>query len=171
MPARIHLRRPGADDREAFIAAAGRSRTLHGAWVSPPLTPAAYDQYVERMAGDAHVPFLVCRRDGGALVGVVNLTNIVRGAFRSGYLGWYAFTGHERQGLMREGLDAVVRHAWARLRLHRLEANIQPGNEASKALARACGFTLEGYSPRYLKIRGRWRDHERWAILADTRKP
>ena len=106
MPARIHLRRPGADDREAFLAAAGRSRALHGAWVSPPLTPAGYDQYVERMAGEAHVPFLVCRRDGGALVGVVNLTNIVRGAFRSGYLGWYAFAGHERQGLMREGLDA-----------------------------------------------------------------
>ncbi|HET9205437.1 MAG TPA: GNAT family protein, partial [Burkholderiaceae bacterium] len=73
---------------------------------------------------------------------------------------------HERQGLMREGLQAVVRHAFTQLKLHRLEANIQPGNVASIALVQACGFSKEGYSPRYLKIAGRWRDHERWAIVA-----
>ena len=66
---------------------------------------------------------------------------------------------------MHEGVSAVVRHAFTRLKLHRLEANIQPGNAASLALARACGFTREGFLPRYLKISGRWRDHERWAIV------
>jgi ribosomal-protein-alanine N-acetyltransferase len=74
--------------------------------------------------------------------------------------------GQERQGFMREGLRAVTRHAFNRLGLHRLEASIQPGNAASIALARSCGFAKEGYSPRYLKLGGRWRDHERWAILA-----
>lgn len=67
---------------------------------------------------------------------------------------------------MREGLDAVVRSAFGPMKLHRLEAAIQPGNRSSIALVKACGFTKEGYSPRYLKIGGRWRDHERWAIVA-----
>jgi ribosomal-protein-alanine N-acetyltransferase len=53
------------------------------------------------------------------------------------------------------------------MKLHRLEANIQPGNAPSIGLAKACGFRKEGFSPRYLKVRGRWRDHERWAITAD----
>ena len=75
--------------------------------------------------------------------------------------------GHERQGLMREGLQRVTRVAFQEMGLHRLEANIQPGNAASIALARSCGFRREGYSPRYLKLRGRWRDHERWALLKD----
>ena len=49
----------------------------------------------------------------------------------------------------------------------RIDANIQPGNHASIAVARGAGFTLDGFSRRYLKIGGRWREHERWAILAD----
>jgi ribosomal-protein-alanine N-acetyltransferase len=67
---------------------------------------------------------------------------------------------------VRGGRAPVVRDAFRRLGLHRLEANIQPGNRASIRLARRLGFRREGYSPRYLKIQGRWRDHERWALLA-----
>ena len=53
------------------------------------------------------------------------------------------------------------------MRLHRIEDNIQPANGASIALARAGGFNRAGLSARYLKIGGRWRDHEGWAINAD----
>ena len=118
------------------------------------------------MSGPAHQAMLVCHRETGVIVGVINISNIVRGLFRSAYLGYYTFAGWERQGLMREALQATVRHAFGALKLHRLEANIQPGNAASIGLVTACGFAREGYSPRYLKIGGRWRDHERWAVIA-----
>ena len=68
---------------------------------------------------------------------------------------------------MREAIRLVLTHAFLTMRLHRIEANIQPGNHASIALARGAGFQREGFSPRYLKISGRWRDHERWALLAE----
>lgn len=108
--------------------------------------------------------FLVCTREGGEIAGVVNVSNIVMGPLRSAYLGYYAFAGFERQGLMQAGILGVVRFAFSKLKLHRLEANVQPANAASIALVRSCGFAKEGFSPRYLKIDGRWRDHERWAI-------
>ena len=165
-PVPIRIRPPVAADQAAFLAAVRRSRSLHRPWTAAPDTPAKFGAWLERMSAPGNHPFLVCRTDSGELVGVVNLTNVVLGAFRSGYLGYYAFAGHERQGLMRRGLSAVIRHAFGPLKLHRVEANIQPANAASIALVRSCGFSREGFSPRYLKIGGRWRDHERWALLA-----
>jgi len=88
------------------------------------------------------------------------------GNFCSAYLGYYVFAGYERRGVMRAGLQQLIRHAFGPMKLHRLEANIQVGNTASIALVKACGFNQEGFSPRYLKINGRWRDHERWALVA-----
>ena len=164
MPARIDLRPPAVSDQAEFLRLARTSRALHGAWVQAPATPAQYAAWRRRMEQPGNQAFLVCLRTTRQIVGVVNLTQVVMGVFCSGYLGYYAFAGHEHQGLMRAGLKAVARHAFTALRLHRLEANIQPGNVASIALVRSCGFQREGYSPRYLKIGGRWRDHERWAL-------
>ena len=165
-PSRIYLRRVARRDQRRFLAAVHASRALHRPWVHAPSTPQQFRGYVKRSRSPATLGFLVCERRTGAFVGVINISEIVLGAFRSAYLGYYAFAGFERQGLMLEGLRAVMRHAFQSMKLHRLEANIQPGNAASLALARSCGFAKEGFSPRYLKIGGRWRDHERWAIRA-----
>lgn len=166
---RVRLLPLHAEYQQPFLAAARASLTLHRPWVSPPATPEQFAAYAERMQAPGQCGLLVVRQgetDSLELAGVVNITNMVMGPFCSAYLGYYAFSGFERQGLMREGLTLAVRHAFRTLKLHRLEANIQPGNTASLALARSCGFSKEGYSPRYLKIGGRWRDHERWAIVA-----
>jgi ribosomal-protein-alanine N-acetyltransferase len=162
----VHLSRISTGDQAEFLAAVARSAKLHKPWVDPPATPHAFRALVNRSRDPANACFLVRHVETGDLAGLFNISNIVRGAFQSAYLGYYAFAGREQQGLMRQGMQLLVRTAFRQLKLHRLEANIQPGNAASIALARSCGFQLEGYSPRYLKIRGRWRDHERWAILA-----
>jgi len=166
MAVRVVLRRPCAADQSAFLEAVQRSRALHGPWVQAPATPRQFRAFLRRQKNPAQCGFLVCHPRTQALLGVINISEIVRGNFCSAYLGYYAFAGHERQGHMRAGLRAVIRHAFGALKLHRLEANIQPGNHASIALVRACGFDREGYSPRYLKVGGRWRDHERWATRA-----
>jgi ribosomal-protein-alanine N-acetyltransferase len=70
---------------------------------------------------------------------------------------------------MSEGLRLVLRRAFGRLGLHRVEANVHPGNTSSRALVRRLGFRREGFSRRYLKVAGRWRDHERWALLREDR--
>ena len=105
--------------------------------------------------------------ESGELAGAININEIVRGSFRSGYLGYYAFVPHNGRSYMTTGLRAAVSRAFRQLPSYRLEANIQPDNEASRRLVKRLGFKLEGFSPRYLKIAGRWRDHERWAVTVE----
>jgi len=100
---RVRLERPTARRRAEFLTAVRRSRRLHVPWVSPPASAAAYAAYLRRLRRPTHTGYLVCRRDTREIVGVINISEIVGGAFRSGYLGYYAFAPHAHQGLMREG--------------------------------------------------------------------
>lgn len=163
------LEEPSSKRRDEFLAAVARSRKLHRHWARPPKTASEFEDRLRRLQSGAHLGYWVCTEDG-ELAGVININEIVRGAFCSGYLGYYAFVPHNGRGYMKKGLRAVLEEAFRRQRLHRLEANIQPDNEASRRLVQACGFRLEGFSPRYLKLAGRWRDHERWAITVEEWK-
>jgi ribosomal-protein-alanine N-acetyltransferase len=164
---RVILRPLQSGDCDEFILAVRRSQKLHGLWVQPKATTKdEFSKYQARLSSDRHCGFLVIHRTTKEFVGVININEVIRGAFQSGSLGYYAFEPHAGKGLMREGLTLVIKHAFGKLKLHRLEANIQPGNHASIAIVKNCGFVCEGLGRRLLKVRGRWQDHERWALLA-----
>jgi ribosomal-protein-alanine N-acetyltransferase len=151
-------------DRADFVAAMRASSELHRPWISPPVDDEAFDAVLGRARGESFEFLLVRRRGDGALAGYFDVSQIIRGPLQSAFLGYGGVAGMEGQGYMSEGVALLLRHVFVELRLHRIEANIQPGNEPSLALVRRAGFVNEGFSERYLKIGGRWRDHERWAI-------
>jgi len=165
--AKVTLERPALRHQPEFLRLVRRSRALHRPWVSPPATPAAYRAYLLKLRQPTHAGFFVRTASSVEIAGVINLNEIVRGALQSAYLGYYAFEPLAGRGWMRAGLALACEHAFGELGLHRLEANIQPENRASIRLVRSLGFRREGFSPRYLKIGGRWRDHQRWALLVE----
>jgi ribosomal-protein-alanine N-acetyltransferase len=114
------------------------------------------------------VSFLVCRKEDQRIVGTITLSQIFRGGFQNAYLGYYVGSPYANRGYMTEAVQLALRYAFKKLKLHRVEANVQPGNSASIALIRRAGFMQEGFSRRYLKVCGRWRDHERWAITVEV---
>lgn len=161
------LARPRHDDEAAFLARVAASRDLHEPWVYPPSTPERYRSYLKAMRRPDQAGFFVRDRPSGTLAGVANLSHVTWGALQSAYLGYYAFEPLAGHGYMTEGLGLVVDYAFASMGLHRVEANIQPGNARSIALVKRLGFRYEGFSPRYLKVGGEWRDHERWAVTVE----
>jgi ribosomal-protein-alanine N-acetyltransferase len=162
---RVYLERPSARHERHYLDAAHRSRALHRGFVVTPSKPAEYQDYLRRTRRANQESFFVIAADTGDLAGVVNVNDIVRYSEQSGRIGYYAFVPHAGTGLLREGLVCVVNLAFRELALHRLEASIQPANRRSLALVASLGFQREGTARGYLKIGGRWRDHERWALL------
>jgi ribosomal-protein-alanine N-acetyltransferase len=161
----IALRCLNTADEAEFLANSIESKKLHKSWVIVPKTKKQFRDYVEEMNTNVNKAFAIIDVNTSSIVGVVELRDIFMFDFKNCYITYYAFHRQLRKGFMKSGVQQVIAFAFKKLKLHRLEANIQPENKASIALAKACGFKKEGFSPKFIKKSGCWRDHERWALL------
>jgi [ribosomal protein S5]-alanine N-acetyltransferase len=168
MPLRVFIRKPIEADWEELLFLHQGSMAFHFPWVFPSLTEEGCKGYIKRCQNDDFEGLLICDAVRKKIVGVVNLSQIFYRAFQNAYLGYYVDANFAGQGLMSEGLYLAINHAFHTLKLHRIEANIQPENRVSIHLIKKLGFTKEGYSRRYLKINGDWLDHERWALTIEN---
>lgn len=162
----MFIRYPTQSDEEEFVSKVVRNREFHYPWIVNSTHASFFESFLLRFERNAEGHF-VCSLQSGEILGVININDIILGALNSGFLGFYVFKPHQRKGYMSEGLQLVIRRAFKKLKLHRLEANIRPNNHPSRSFIQRHGFHKEGYSRRYLKIAGKWRDHERWALLRE----
>lgn len=174
----VYLRFPTESDRVEFIALRRDSRAFLEKWEPlprPGLDPwgdTGFDRELELADTEHTKRLLICRKPGGVIVGSLGISGIERGIQQTCHFGYWIGAEHVRRGYCSEAVRLGLRYAFNRLKLHRVEANLQPDNIASRGVAIAAGLKQEGYSPRYIKIRGQWKDHERWAItIEDWRKP
>lgn len=163
----VELIAPDESHRDEFLAHVAASRALHSPWVTAPGDADTFARYLQRISTPQHRGFLVVDKPSGDMIGVVNVNDIRLGVLCSASLGYYGFARRCGNGRMTAGVKLAVDASFGEIGLHRVEANIQPSNAPSRALAERLGLRLEGFSPRYLYISGDWRDHERWAVLKE----
>lgn len=132
-------------------------------------SPAAYRTMRRAVARRARlgtsVPFAV--RVDGRLAGQVTVDNIVRGALRAGYLGYWIDRALAGRGVASLAVALACDHAFSAVGLHRVQADIRPENGPSRRLVERLGFQREGVLRRYLDIDGAWRDHIAYGLLAE----
>lgn len=93
------------------------------------------------------------------IIGMIGLSSIAYGSFRSAYLGYKLDKDFINKGYMTMAVDMMVEFAFHELGLHRIEANVMPRNKASLRVLEKCQFVNEGMSKYYLKVNGIWEDH------------
>ncbi len=173
----VRLRHPSLDDYEAWAKLRYHSRAhtepWEPAWAEDELSRAAFKRRLRRYTQDIEsgqgYPFFVFRSADDVLVGACNLNNVRRGVLQAADIGYWIGAPYVRKGHARAAVRRVLAYAFGPLRLHRVEAAIRPDNEASRALLSSVGFTPEGLARQYLKIRGQWCDHLKYAILSGDR--
>ena len=93
------------------------------------------------------------------LIGQITLGGIIFGAMRGAHIGYWIDQRFANRGYTTRAVKLLTKFGFERLRLHRIEINLRPENEASKQVAIKAGFLLEGARNNYLHIAGDWRDH------------
>lgn len=111
------------------------------------------------------LPFVITL--DGRFVGQLTVGNVVRGALRSAWVGYWVESGSAGRGVATTAVAMAVDHCFGPVGLHRVEATVRPENEASLAVLGRLGFREEGLLRRYLEVAGEWRDHHCLAITQE----
>jgi ribosomal-protein-alanine N-acetyltransferase len=163
----VYIRHALPEDERLYLRAVKASHSFVDPWGVPPHTPKQYRDFLDPARCGECARFFVCRKADDAFAGMINLNGVTRFHVQTSDIGYNAFAPFHGHGYMTQGMKLVMHYAFNQLKLHRLEAGIQPANTRSIALARKVGFNFEGLAKRLVKINGRWTDHERWAILKE----
>lgn len=170
----VVLRAVTIDDSAALAEAYRKNRDHLAPW-DPERSEAFYTEsgqesatrqlLLDQAAGTA-LPLVLA--EASRIVGRVNLTGIVRGAFQSANLGYWIDADHAGRGLMTAAVGVAVDLARDDLRLHRIQAGTLLHNVASQTVLKRCGFVEFGLAPEYLRIAGRWQDHRLFQRILTT---
>jgi len=171
-----NVRLIGPADAEAMTDYLVRNREAHRQW--SPLAPPGFftltfqrarlQRLAELQREEREYRFGIFTGSQSTLmVGSISLGSVERGVFLNGRLGYSTDAAYMGRGLMTEGVRRVLIHAFDRLKLHRVEANVMPRNIASRRVMEKCGFMHIGLSPKMVMINGVWEDHDMYMILAD----
>lgn len=101
------------------------------------------------------------------LIGIINFTQIIMGAFKSCFIGYNQDMKKTGNGYMNEAITRGIKIIFEDYGLHRIEGNVMPINKASIHVLQKLNFECEGRAKKYLMINGAWEDHLHYVLLND----
>ena len=150
------------ENREFFEAYA---MTRYPDFYTLPIQKELIEIYEDQKEDDQAYSFGIFENRTGLLVGTISLVQVMRGPLQSAVLGYALDKKHNNKGYTTEAVKLVVAYAFRKLALHRIEAGVMPGNEASVRVLEKAGFHKEGIAVKNVQINGEWQDHQVLAII------
>lgn len=163
---RLVLRQIRADDADALFAFFSDEEVSSKRHRSVEDSQAFIQQLQQWYQAHENLEWGITRKGDDVLIGTCGFYAFDEGFHR-------AETGYEllkacwRQGIMSEALTAILTFAFTTMRLHRIEAVVDEGNERSQGLLRKLGFVHEGTLRQRQFFDGRFRDEYHFGLLKD----
>jgi [ribosomal protein S5]-alanine N-acetyltransferase len=165
---RLRLRKISLRDQEEFFLL--RSSKIVMKYIDRPMARTREDaiQLIEMMVdlidNNQGLSWTICLLENPKMIGTVHLWKISRENHRA-EIGYLLDPAYQGMGLMHETIQAVTQYGFDRLKLHSIEANVNPGNIASIRLLEKGGFIREGYFKENYFYEGRFLDSAIYSIL------
>lgn len=165
---RLTLRRVIADDAPHLLAYLSKPEVVRHMGLDPFTSLedaleeiAWYDSILEEGTG---VRWGITLTGQNEVIGSCGFLN-VSAKHQRAEIGFELSSDHWGRGIAGEALRAVVRHGFAQLGFHRIEALVEPANTASQQLLERVGFTREGLLRGYEFTRGKYDDLYMYSLL------
>jgi [ribosomal protein S5]-alanine N-acetyltransferase len=117
------------------------------------------------LAGNAMLELGIELRESPGVIGTVCL-HTIHWLSERGEIGYSIGPEHQGKGLMIEALTGLLNFVFRDMKFRRLEADIHPANEASRAVLKRLGFKSEGYMFERWNVGGEISDTEFFGLLA-----
>ena len=165
---RADIRLVHPDDAPALAAHLSRDRKAFAS-TEPSrnddyFTPAGQSERIGRYLGEHHAgrmwPGVIVVED--EVIGWVTVSDIRRGPFLVGTVGYWVGTTHQGRGHAREALGGLLALMRDELGLHRAEASTSLDNLASHRVLTSQGFCTYGTTTSSFLAGGHWRDSLMW---------
>lgn len=175
---KVLLRPPRSSDYAEWAALRQASRSFlepwEPRWSADELEKSGWrhriDRYRMEQAAGSAIAFFIFHRKDGHLIGGITIGNIRYGVSQSAQIGYWMGERYAGKGHMQDAMRALTDHAFATMRLHRIEAACIPTNSRSIHVLEKAGFKREGLLRSYLRINGEWQDHVLYSLIADEHR-
>lgn len=169
--ARLVLRQPQPEDADALYALRSDPGVMR--YFGRPLMKDREEarQFLElvnaNFVNNEGLQWTICLSGDPRLIGTITIWKIDKVNHRA-EIGYLLDPEYQGQGIMTEALKALIRHAFETLRLHSLEANVNPENEASINLLERNGFVREAYFRENFYFDGKFEDSAIYSLLSSV---
>ena len=120
------------------------------------------DYFGESYEAERQIRWGVVRKEDNQLIGTCGFVALHN---HRGEIGYDLASAYWRQGYMSEALEALLEVGFDDMELHRIEALVMVGNEASSGLLRKRGFSAEGILRDYDFFKDSYQDLRLFSLL------
>lgn len=118
----------------------------------------------EGTESDQFIAWGLALKEEPALIGTITFWNIKKEHYRA-EIGYQLHTKYQGQGLMQEAITTILEYGFKTMKLHSVEANVNPGNLPSIKLLERNNFVREAYHKENYFFDGKFLDSAIYSLL------